>query len=76
VDHSGAAECATYVLNVSEGGLGIRLDEPVPVGIEVKVVIGDFTFTGSVVYCRRVGDSFHAGIAAWHEHFPDSLPFE
>lgn len=52
------------IVNASGGGLALQLDEAVPVGIEVRVVMTSGKYLGKTTYCRKLGDVFIVGIAA------------
>lgn len=51
-----------YIVDVSDGGLGVRLDHPVEVGVHIRVDLSSCVFEGTVAYCRRDGDAFDVGI--------------
>lgn len=69
-DSAPSARRPAVVSDVSESGLGLQLDHPIPVGAQIEIIIGGSTLSGSVVYCRHSGQSYRAGIAYWTEHFP------
>ncbi len=52
------------IVNVSDGGLGIQLDQAVPVGMAVRVELGRGSYLGKIAYCRVKGNAFIAGVAA------------
>lgn len=51
------------IVNVSDGGLGLQLDQAVPVGMAVRVVLGSGSYLGKIAYCRVMGNVFIAGVA-------------
>lgn len=57
------SEQVAYITNVSAFGLGVQLDRAVSIGTTVTVYAADSAFVGSVVYCRREGDGYAAGLA-------------
>lgn len=51
------------VLEVSRSGLRLELDIPIAKGSDIEVTVrGHVVIFGEIRYCRRTGDSFHAGI--------------
>jgi hypothetical protein len=52
------------VLNVSDGGLGVEIDQSIPVGIEVRVFMEAGSYLGKVAYCKPNGNKFVVGISA------------
>lgn len=51
------------IVNVSDGGLGLQLDQSVPVGMAVRVEIGKGSYLGKIMYCKLMGNVFVAGVA-------------
>ncbi len=51
-----------YIVDVSDGGLAVRLDHPVELGIHIRVDLSSCVFEGIVSYCRRHGGGFDIGI--------------
>ena len=52
-----------HVVDVSDGGLGVQIDQSIPVGISVRVQLKSGSYLGKVAYCRSAGAVFVAGIA-------------
>lgn len=51
------------IVNVSDGGLGLQLDQSVPVGMAVRVELGKGSYLGRIAYCRGMGNVFVAGVS-------------
>jgi hypothetical protein len=50
------------IRNISTGGLGLRAPAFLPMGIEIDVHLKQSVAHGSIRYCVRVGNEFHAGV--------------
>lgn len=51
-----------YIVDVSEGGLSVRLDHPVEIGVGIRVDLSSCVFEGTVVYCKAEGNTFEVGV--------------
>jgi hypothetical protein len=57
------ARVAAMALDVSRKGLRIELLAPIPKGSQVEIILArTLIIFGEVRYCRRVGETVHAGI--------------
>jgi hypothetical protein len=46
----------------SSGGVGVRLDRPIPVGTNVKINLFQQEYTGIVRHCHAEGRAYVAGV--------------
>lgn len=60
---SSVSEQVAYIVDVSDGGLGVNLDHAIPLGETVRIKMASCSFVDTVVHCRKDGDVFAAGIA-------------
>src|SRR5712691_7490467 len=50
------------VVNVSKGGLQLRVPEFLAPGVVIQILLKSLIMTAEVRYCLRVEDEFHAGV--------------
>jgi hypothetical protein len=55
-------ELDARITDVSDGGLGVLTDHPVPVNLAVKVVLANHVFVGEVAHCHHDGDAWAVGL--------------
>jgi hypothetical protein len=55
-----------HIRNASGRGLGLEVAEPLATGTALKIVLEDAILLGEVIYCRREGDTWQAGIELEH----------
>src|SRR5436305_10870502 len=54
------------VKNVSGRGVGLELVSPLAIGAALKIALDDAILLGEVIYCRKQGRSYYAGIELEH----------
>jgi hypothetical protein len=54
------------MLNISEGGTQIRLDQPLPYGSLVRIEYDDDLLLGEMVYCQQEESGWRIGIRVEH----------
>jgi len=50
------------VVDISKGGLRLRLDQSLMPGMLVQIRLGEKLLLGEIRYCTPAGDEFHAGV--------------
>ena len=56
------ASISGRVVDVSDSGLGVRLESSVPVGSRLRLDVGGSELVGEVAYCRKQGPSHRVGL--------------
>jgi PilZ domain len=54
--------CRGKLEDVSAGGLGLRITEPIRVGAKLVVLWRQENISGTVVHCRQIGQNHMLGI--------------
>jgi hypothetical protein len=57
------------VVNVSEGGIGLLVDRPIPLSLTLTVLLASHLVVGDVVACTTADKSFFVGLSVRaHSH--------
>ena len=55
------------ITNVGPGGLGLTLENGIPVGAKVKLVVQGVAIHGVVAHCEKLPGEFSTGITVDHD---------